>query len=139
MLPTGFTDQANTIATLITRPSRWFGTIACRRLPVLMLKRMPRPMISAQSATAPQYQVAQALGDVAADAAEGAPLAHLRTIAAEVGADQHEGDDRDEIGRGVEEEHAGRGEDQQQGAGEQRADDRGGRVAGLDAPVRRDQ
>src|SRR6266704_3350026 len=49
-------DQASTLAMLITRPSIWLGTIACRRLLVLMLKRIPNPPISVQSAIAAQYQ-----------------------------------------------------------------------------------
>src|SRR3989440_11469075 len=31
-LPRGMADHASTLAILITRPSIWFGTIACRRL-----------------------------------------------------------------------------------------------------------
>ena len=46
--PKGIADQASTPAMLITRPSRWFGTIACRKLPVLILREMPKPDISAQ-------------------------------------------------------------------------------------------
>src|SRR5207247_4079601 len=45
--PIGFADHASTIAMLITRPSMWFGTIACLSDPVLMLKRIPRPELSA--------------------------------------------------------------------------------------------
>ena len=49
-------DQASTPAMLMTRPSRWLGTICWRRLTVLMLKKMPRPEMAAHSTSAPQYQ-----------------------------------------------------------------------------------
>src|SRR5258706_5016385 len=56
MLPRGIADHASTLAMLITRPNMWFGTIAWRRLPVLMLKRIPSPLVSAHMGKATQYQ-----------------------------------------------------------------------------------
>src|SRR5947209_18872998 len=42
-LPRGMAHHASTLAILITRPSIWLGTIACRRLLVFMIKRMTNP------------------------------------------------------------------------------------------------
>src|SRR3954464_12837600 len=58
--PAGIADHASTLAIDITRDSRWFGTIAWRRLPVLMLNRMPNPLAAAHSGSAAQYQRLQA-------------------------------------------------------------------------------
>src|SRR5438270_6178124 len=55
-LPRGMADHASTLAMLITRPSIWLGTIACRRLLVLMLKRMPNPPAIIQRNAAIQNQ-----------------------------------------------------------------------------------
>src|SRR5947209_1702783 len=54
--PTGMADQARTLAILMTLPSRWLGTIAWRRLVVLMLNRFPRPVARANSGTTTQNQ-----------------------------------------------------------------------------------
>src|SRR5439155_7125823 len=54
--PAGIADHASTPAIERTRESSLFGTIACRRLPVLMLKRIPRPPAAPHSGTAAQYQ-----------------------------------------------------------------------------------
>src|SRR5439155_7978416 len=54
--PAGIADHASTPAIDSTRERSLFGTIACRKLPVLMLKRMPRPPDAAHSGTAAQYQ-----------------------------------------------------------------------------------
>src|SRR5262245_12419804 len=54
--PEGIADQASTPAIESKRDSRWFGTIACRRLAVLMLKRIPSPPEAAQNGSAAQYQ-----------------------------------------------------------------------------------
>src|SRR5204863_10068712 len=54
--PAGIADHASTLAIDITRESRWFGTIACRRLPVLMLNRIPSPLGAAQIGSDAQYQ-----------------------------------------------------------------------------------
>jgi hypothetical protein len=37
---------------LMMRPSSWFGTIACRRLLVFMLKKIPNPQASAHTGKA---------------------------------------------------------------------------------------
>src|SRR5689334_9352853 len=55
-LPRGIADHASTLAILITRPSMLLGTMAWRRLPVLMLKRMPSPDAIIQMNNASQYQ-----------------------------------------------------------------------------------
>src|SRR5436190_21885978 len=58
--PAGIADHASTLAIDITRESSWFGTIAWRRLPVLMLNRIPRPLAAPHSGSASQYDVTPA-------------------------------------------------------------------------------
>ena len=43
---------------LMTRPSMWFGTIAWRSEPVLMLKSVPSPALIPQRSTPDQIDVA---------------------------------------------------------------------------------
>ena len=44
--PIGVAEKASSPATLRTLPSMLLGTIACRRLNVLMLSRLPKPLCS---------------------------------------------------------------------------------------------
>ncbi len=76
-VPSGLADQAITMATLITRPSMWPGTIACRRLPVLILNMIVRPICRAQSATPSQYQGVSARAVVSRPESISAPSATL--------------------------------------------------------------
>src|SRR5215211_8584368 len=73
--PTGMADQASTPAMLMTRPSRWLGTICWRRLAVLMLKKIPRPEMAAHSSTATQYQRVAANTTVSSPSITRAPRA----------------------------------------------------------------
>src|SRR5579885_335397 len=75
--PTGMADQASTPAMLITRPSRWLGTIACRKLLVLILKRTPKPETTDQITTATQYQGVNANTTVSSPSSISAPNATL--------------------------------------------------------------
>jgi hypothetical protein len=68
-------DQASTPAMLMTRPSRWLGTICRRRLTVLTLKKMPRPEMAAHSASATQYQRVAASTMVSRPSSRRAPRA----------------------------------------------------------------
>ena len=54
--PAGIADHASTPAIESTRESKWLGTIACRRLPVLMLNRIPSPPAAAHNGSAAQNQ-----------------------------------------------------------------------------------
>jgi hypothetical protein len=73
--PTGMADQASTPAMLMTRPSRWLGTICWRRLAVLMLKKIPRPETAAHSTSATQYQWVAANTTVSSPSTARAPEA----------------------------------------------------------------
>jgi hypothetical protein len=56
----GIADQASTAAMLLMRPSSWLGTMAWRRLLVLMLKKIPNPQDSAHTGAASQYELINA-------------------------------------------------------------------------------
>ena len=60
---------------VMIRPSRWPGTIACRRLPVLMLNSPPSPEDRAQHSTAIQKVGAIARATVRTPAAMSEPSA----------------------------------------------------------------
>src|SRR5256885_100098 len=73
----GFADHASTIATLIIRPSMWFGTTAWRSDAVLMLNRIPKPEESAHSTTATHRDVVYARAITSRAESMSAPRATL--------------------------------------------------------------
>src|SRR4051812_44143335 len=54
--PAGIADHANTLATLITRPSKRFGTMAWRSELVLMFSSIAKPLLTAQRTVATGYE-----------------------------------------------------------------------------------
>ena len=73
--PRGIADHARTPAMLITRPNIVLGTIACRRLLVLMLKRKSSPPIHAHRIIPIQYQCVNASTSVSIPSSINAPSA----------------------------------------------------------------